>query len=89
MQDTLKRSTHEYDYIVVGVYILFDSGSNCTHALLNVPPEQTASLVVTTRLFEQSSVSANLYKDSLSDFPLRLSPFSLTFPGARGHVRDD
>jgi hypothetical protein len=34
------------------------------------------------------SLGANLNKDSLSTFPLRLSPFSLTFPDAHGHVRD-
>jgi hypothetical protein len=51
-------------------------------------PEQTSSLVVATSVFEHSSVSANLYKDSLSTFPFRLNPISLAFPDARGHVRD-
>ena len=35
------------------------------------------------------SLSARISTRTLSEFPLRLSPFSLTFPIARGPVRDD
>ena len=50
------------------------------------------SLVVAMRFFEcPQFLGVNLKKDSLSTFPLRfrLFLFSLTFPDARGHVRDN
>ena len=51
-------------------------------------PEQTASLAIATRLFEHPSVSSRR-ESQLNAFPVRLSPFLLTFPKARGPVRDD
>ena len=76
--------------------MLFNRQSNGTHVLLDVPAhsyptKQTTSLslVVATSLFEHSSLSANLYKGSLSAFLHRLSPFSLTFPDACGDVSPD
>jgi hypothetical protein len=83
----------EYDYVVVGVYKLFNRQSNCTRVLLaDVPahsyPSRLQILSLCAYLRAPQSLGANLNKDSLSMFPPRLSPFSLTFPDACGHVRD-
>ena len=63
----------EYDYI-----------GWCASSLI---PEQTANLVVAMRLFECPSVSRREFQQGLSQY-VPAPSLSLTFPDARGHVRD-
>ena len=84
------RGEAERDYgYLVGVYMLFNRQVNCTRVLLDVTAHSYPSRpqVLSLRV-EHSPVSANPHKSSLSAFPPRLSPLSLTFPDPCGHVRD-
>ena len=75
-QAGLGEAECEYDYIVVGV------PAHLYRGRLQVLSSLCAYLSA------PRSLGANFNKDTLSTFPLRLPPLFLTFPDARGHVRD-
>ena len=73
----------EYDYIVVGVYMLFNRQSNCTGVLLDVPAHSYLSrlqVLSSLRAYLSTPQSLRISTRALSvRSPLPLSSSSITF----------